>query len=63
MIDYRKWAGFLPPTNNAPLRGGKGDLTEGGLRSVSAAEVRAFAGRYLGPDNRAVVTYRPGGAS
>jgi predicted Zn-dependent peptidase len=32
------------------------------LRSVSAEDVRAFAGRYLGADNRAVVTYRPGDA-
>lgn len=29
---YRKWAGFLPPTNNAPLRDGKGRLYEGGVR-------------------------------
>ena len=29
---YRKWAGFKPPTNNAPLRDGKGSLYEGGTR-------------------------------
>ncbi len=30
--DWRKWAGDLPPTNNAPLRDGKGTLYEGGVR-------------------------------
>ena len=30
--DWRKWAGHLPPTNNAPLRMGKGTLYEGGTR-------------------------------
>lgn len=30
--DWRKWAGNLPPTNNAPLRAGKGTLYEGGTR-------------------------------
>ncbi len=30
--DWRKWAGDLPPTNNAPLRDGKGTLYEGGTR-------------------------------
>lgn len=29
---WRKWAGFEPPTNNAPLREGKGSLYEGGVR-------------------------------
>lgn len=29
---YRKWAGHRPPTNNAPLRDGKGTLYEGGVR-------------------------------
>jgi arylsulfatase A-like enzyme len=29
---YRKYAGFLPPTNNFPLRSGKGTLYEGGYR-------------------------------
>ncbi|MFM8579300.1 MAG: sulfatase-like hydrolase/transferase, partial [Planctomycetaceae bacterium] len=29
---YRKWAGHRPPTNNAPLRDGKGRLYEGGVR-------------------------------
>ncbi len=29
---YRKYAGYLPPTNNAPLRAGKGTLYEGGVR-------------------------------
>jgi arylsulfatase A-like enzyme len=29
---YRKWAGFKPPTNNSPLRDGKGRLYEGGVR-------------------------------
>ncbi|GMV07834.1 MAG: zinc protease [Gemmatimonadota bacterium] len=33
------------------------------LRSVVAADVRAFAAERLGPDNRAVVTYRPEEAS
>ncbi|MGH0035997.1 MAG: sulfatase [Myxococcota bacterium] len=32
VADYRKWAGRTAPTNNAPLRGGKGDLYEGGVR-------------------------------
>jgi arylsulfatase A-like enzyme len=30
--DWRKWAGDLPPTNNAPLREGKAWLYEGGTR-------------------------------
>jgi arylsulfatase A-like enzyme len=30
--DYRHWAGGLPPTSNAPLRGGKGTIYEGGVR-------------------------------
>jgi arylsulfatase A-like enzyme len=30
--DWRKWAGDRPPTNNAPLRDGKGRLYEGGIR-------------------------------
>lgn len=30
--DWQKWAGNLPPTNNAPLRDGKGTLYEGGTR-------------------------------
>ncbi len=30
--DWRKWAGNQPPTNNAPLRDGKGTLYEGGTR-------------------------------
>lgn len=29
---YRRYAGFQPPTNNAPLRAGKGTLYEGGVR-------------------------------
>lgn len=29
---YREYAGYLPPTNNAPLRAGKGTLYEGGVR-------------------------------
>lgn len=32
------------------------------LRSVSTADLRRFAAERLGPDNRAVVTYRPGEA-
>ncbi|MCC7495320.1 MAG: sulfatase-like hydrolase/transferase [Fimbriimonadaceae bacterium] len=32
MQDWRKWAGNQPPTNNAPLRDGKGRLYEGGIR-------------------------------
>ena len=31
------------------------------LRSVTAADVRAFAGTYFGADNRAVVRYEPRG--
>jgi predicted Zn-dependent peptidase len=31
------------------------------LRAVSIEEVRSFAASYLGPNNRAVLTYRPGG--
>ncbi len=30
--DWRKWADHLPPTNNAPLRGGKATIFEGGYR-------------------------------
>ncbi len=30
--DWRKWAGDEGPTNNAPLRAGKGRLYEGGIR-------------------------------
>ncbi len=30
--DWQKWASMLPPTNNAPLREGKGTLYEGGTR-------------------------------
>ena len=30
--DWRKYAGVLPPTNNAPLRAGKGHIYEGGTR-------------------------------
>ncbi len=30
--DWQKWAGLKPPTNNAPLRDGKGTLYEGGTR-------------------------------
>jgi arylsulfatase A-like enzyme len=30
--DWDKWAGNQPPTNNAPLRNGKGTLYEGGVR-------------------------------
>ncbi len=29
---YREYAGYRPPTNNAPLRAGKGTLYEGGVR-------------------------------
>ena len=32
VLDWRKWAGFKPPTNNLPLRDGKGTLYEGGTR-------------------------------
>lgn len=32
IADYRKYAGFNPPTNNEPLRAGKGTLFEGGVR-------------------------------
>ena len=31
-VSYRKWAGTEPPTNNAPLREGKGRIYEGGQR-------------------------------
>lgn len=30
--DYRRWAGYRPPTNNFPLRSGKGTIFEGGTR-------------------------------
>lgn len=33
IADYRKWAGFKPPTNNHPLRKGKAWLYEGGIRA------------------------------
>ena len=32
LADWRHWAGDLPPTNNAPLREGKGRIYEGGQR-------------------------------
>lgn len=32
LADWRKWAGDQPPTNNAPLREGKGRIYEGGQR-------------------------------
>lgn len=32
MKDWQRWAGDRPPTNNAPLRSGKGRLYEGGTR-------------------------------
>ena len=32
ILDWRKWAGVKPPTNNLPLRDGKGTLYEGGTR-------------------------------
>ncbi len=32
LADWRQWAGDLPPTNNFPLRDGKGTLYEGGTR-------------------------------
>ncbi len=32
LADWRKWAGDLAPTNNAPLREGKSSLYEGGTR-------------------------------
>ncbi len=32
MKDWRRWAGDQPPTNNAPLREGKGRIYEGGQR-------------------------------
>lgn len=32
LADWRRWAGDLPPTNNTPLRDGKGTLYEGGVR-------------------------------
>jgi arylsulfatase A-like enzyme len=32
LSQYRKYAKFLPPTNNHPLRAGKGTLYEGGVR-------------------------------
>ncbi|MEM6689477.1 MAG: sulfatase [Planctomycetota bacterium] len=32
VVSYRKWAGYKPPTNNAPLREGKGKIYEGGQR-------------------------------
>lgn len=32
IVDWRKWAGNRPPTDNTPLRDGKGTLYEGGTR-------------------------------
>ncbi len=40
--DWRKWAGDEPPTNNHPLREGKGRLYEGGIR---VPMMWAWAGR------------------
>lgn len=42
IADWRKWAGDRPPTNNAPLRDGKGTLYEGGTR---VPMMWAWAGR------------------
>jgi predicted Zn-dependent peptidase len=33
------------------------------FRAVSRSKVEGFAGEYLGPDNRAILTYLPGGDS
>jgi hypothetical protein len=32
LADWLQWAGDQPPTNNVPLREGKGSLYEGGSR-------------------------------
>ncbi|MEY4178800.1 MAG: hypothetical protein RLY70_2374 [Planctomycetota bacterium] len=32
LLEWRNWAGDKPPTNNSPLRSGKGRLYEGGTR-------------------------------
>lgn len=42
LADWRKWAGDEPPTNNHPLREGKGKLYEGGVR---VPMMWAWAGR------------------
>ncbi len=42
LADWRKWAGDEPPTNNSPLRDGKGTLYEGGTR---VPMMWAWAGR------------------
>jgi len=33
------------------------------VRAVTREQVQAFGGRFLGPDNRAILTYLPGGSS
>ena len=51
--DWRKWAGKQPPTNNAPLRDGKGTLYEGGTR---VPLMWAWAGKIaLGSTSEAIV--------
>lgn len=53
LADWRRWAGNLPPTNNAPLRDGKGTLYEGGTR---VPLLWGWAGRIpAGTTNDAVV--------
>jgi hypothetical protein len=55
LADWRKWAGNLPPTNNAPLRDGKGTLYEGGTR---VPLMWSWAGRIPpGTTNDAVVAH------
>ncbi|MDF1812565.1 MAG: sulfatase [Verrucomicrobiales bacterium] len=54
MVDWKKWAGPEPPTNNAPLREGKGRIYEGGQRVPLMVR---WPGRIeAGTENHTVVT-------
>ncbi len=51
--DWKKWAAGLAPTNNAPLRDGKGRLYEGGIRVPLMIRVPAM--KNAGSTNASVV--------
>lgn len=53
--DWRRWAGVQPPTNNTPLRDGKGTLYEGGTR---VPLIWRWAGKIpAGTENAGVVAH------